>query len=53
MIFWKCWFFHKWSKWADQTFEVTVNYMKKSEILVQARTCERCGLQQVKKIGVF
>lgn len=42
---WRCWFFHKWSKWQMAVTELVyggdpVIYKRD----MNKRTCERCGL---------
>lgn len=50
----KCWLFHRWTKWTDTIGEVARYRFgqpeKVREQVVQTRTCERCGLRQIRPV---
>lgn len=47
---WRCWFLHKWSKWAPVGIvrKYIVNEEKPVQVSIDVlrRTCERCGIIQ-------
>lgn len=52
---WKCWFFHKWNRWAKYEAKGMSKTIWEDEYspfweLRQGRCCERCGKAQDRKI---
>lgn len=50
---WKCLFVHRWTKWITVTAKQTHTHFPTPITVnadVQVRKCERCGLQEVRRI---
>lgn len=41
----RCWFWHTWGKWHKKQVRRYAG-VRSFEITIQARTCERCGLEK-------
>lgn len=48
MIFWKCWFFHKWTKWSDAV--AITEHQLGGSCIAQFKVCERCNIKKWKRI---
>ncbi len=44
---WRCWFFHKWSKWSDQNFR-DADF---GDLAGQMKACSRCGMQKMRLLS--
>lgn len=52
----KCFFFHKWGKWQDQTEQNLLRVKDESvigKVLEQKRYCEECGKLQIDREEFF
>lgn len=49
-----CWLFHKWEKWVETGRGPLIDYGQRNigAYSRQERTCERCGLKQIKDFDV-